>query len=313
MPDPNNCIDLQINGYLGHDFNGDDLADDVLAIICKRLRADGVAQFLPTVITDELPVMQRRLRRLVTLRNADPLVKEMVAGFHIEGPFLNETAGYIGAHPKSAARPADTDSMQQLLDAADGLTKIVTLAPERDPGLQTTRLLADQGIVVAAGHCDPTLDELRAAIDAGLSMFTHLGNGCPMQLHRHDNIVQRVLSLADQLWISFIADGAHVSFVALGNYLKLAGIDRAVIVTDAISAAGLGPGRYRLAAWEIEIGEDLVPWAPDRSHFVGSASTMPRMVDNLRKNLGLSDVQIKQLTVDNPAKILGISGDSSDS
>ena len=69
-------------------------------------------------------------------------------------------------------------------------------------------------------------------------MFTHLGNGCPMQLHRHDNIIQRVLSLSDRLWISFIGDGAHVDFPALGNYLKCTGLDRAVIVTDAISAAG---------------------------------------------------------------------------
>ncbi|MCA9246138.1 MAG: N-acetylglucosamine-6-phosphate deacetylase [Planctomycetales bacterium] len=308
MPGMLNCVDLQINGYLGHDFNGDDLADDALHVICEQLARDGVAHFLPTVITDELPVMQRRLARLVELRDGDPLAETMVSGLHIEGPFLNETPGYIGAHPKEAARLADVDAMRRLLEAAGGLARIVTLAPERDPGLRTTKMLADQGIVVAAGHCDPSLDELRAAIDAGLSMFTHLGNGCPMQMHRHDNIVQRVLSLADQLWVSFIADGAHVPFFALKNYLKLAGFERTVVVTDAISAAGQGPGRYRLAGWEIEIGEDLVPWAPDRSHFVGSASTMPRMIDNLRGHVGLTDAEIDRLVVENPGRILGLVG-----
>ncbi len=305
MHHPANCIDLQINGYLGYDFNSDELADDALQVICKRLSEDGVAKFLPTIITDEAAAMERRLRRLVELREADSLVQQMVCGFHIEGPFLNESTGYIGAHPKTAARRADVETMQRLLDAAGGLTKIVTLAPERDPGMRVTRMLADLGVVVAAGHCDPSLDELHAGIDAGLSMFTHLGNGCPMQMHRHDNIVQRVLSLAEHLWISFIADGAHVPFMALKNYLNVASLDRVVIVTDAISAAGLGPGRYRLAAWEIDIGEDLVPWAPDRSHFVGSAMTMPRMIENLRRHVGLSAAEIRRLTVENPAKILG--------
>jgi N-acetylglucosamine-6-phosphate deacetylase len=165
-------------------------------------------------------------------------------------------------------------------------------------------MLAQQGIVVSAGHCDATLDQLRAALDAGLSMFTHLGNGCPMHLHRHDNIIQRVLSLSDQFWISFIGDGVHVDFPALGNYLKCAGVDRSVIVTDAISAAGLGPGRYTLGSQSIDIGDDLVPRAPDGSHFVGSACTMPRVAKNLREQLGYRDAQVDSLLVDNPRRIL---------
>ena len=81
--------------------------------------------------------------------------------------------------------------MRRLLDAADGETRLVTLAPECDPGEKTTKFLAAQGILVSAGHCDPSIEQLRAAIDAGLSMFTHLGNGCPRLLDRHDNIMQR--------------------------------------------------------------------------------------------------------------------------
>jgi len=184
------------------------------------------------------------------------------------------------------------------------------LAPERDPAMRVTRELAAAGIVVAAGHCDPTLAELRSAIDAGLSMFTHLGNGCPMQLHRHDNIIQRVLSLTDpyKLWISFIADGAHVDYPALGNYLRLAGFDRAVVVSDAISAAGLGPGPYTLGSQSIVVGEDLVPRAPDGSHFVGSACPLPRMARRLSEELNLSAEVVRKLVHDNPCKILGLQG-----
>ena len=111
-------------------------------------------------------------------------------------------------------------------------------------------------------------------------MFTHLGNGCPMQMHRHDNVVQRVLSVAQEgrLWVCFIADGAHVPFFALRNYLKLVGFDRAIVVSDAVAPAGLGPGRYTLGRWDLVIGDDLVARAPDGSHLVGSAATLQAAV-----------------------------------
>ncbi len=131
-------------------------------------------------------------------------------------------------------------------------------------------------------------------------MCTHVGNGCPMQVHRHDNIIQRMLSLSSRLWLCFIADGVHVPFVALGNYLRLAGPDRCIIVTDAIAAAGLGPGRYRLGRWDLRIGEDMVARSPDGSHFVGSAVTMRQSAANLHDALGLSDDVIRQLTRENP-------------
>ena len=161
---------------------------------------------------------------------------------------------------------------------------------------------------MSAGHCNPSLDELRAAIDAGLSMFTHLGNGCPMLLDRHDNIIQRVLSLRERLTICFIADGVHIPPMALENYLRLAGIERSIVVTDAISAARLGPGRYPLGSQSVEIGEDLIARSPDGSHFVGSTATMPRMAAVLRQTLGLSDDEIKRLTCDNPRAVIGAGG-----
>ena len=297
-------IDLQVNGYGGVDFNQDDLTAEGLHTACVRLEADGVAGILATVITEDVGRMVRRLANLARLREADPLAKRLVAGLHIEGPFLNEAPGYRGAHPVDAIHPADADEMKRLLDAAGGLTKIVTLAPERDPGMRVTRMLDRQGITVSAGHCDPSTDELKAAVDAGLRMFTHLGNGCPMQMHRHDNVIQRTLALADRLWITFIADGVHVPFFALDNYLKVVGTDRCIVVTDAIAPAGLGPGRYTLGRWDLLIGPDMVARAPDGSHFVGSAMTMPQAERNLRDRLGLSASDVARLTIVNPHEAL---------
>ena len=187
------------------------------------------------------------------------------------------------------------------------MTRILTLAPERDPGFAVTKLLASAGVTVSAGHTDATVDQLKGATDAGLSLFTHLGNGCPMTTHRHDNIVQRALSLSDRLRFCFIADGVHVPMFALGNYIRCAGIDRCAVVSDAIAAAGLGPGRYRFARWDLLIGDDLAARAPDGSHLVGSVITMKQSDENLRDRLGLSESDRTTLLRTNPQRFLGTS------
>jgi N-acetylglucosamine-6-phosphate deacetylase len=297
-------VDLQVNGYAGVDFNQDNLTPEQLRLACERLREDGVAGILATIVTAELPQMKARLARIADIRRCDALVRDVIWGIHIEGPFLNEGPGYVGAHPPAAVRLATVDAAKQLLDAADGLTRLVTLAPERDADQKVIRWLADQRILVAAGHCDPSLDELRAAIDAGLTMFTHLGNGCPMLLNRHDNIIQRALSLHEQLTICFVGDGVHVPLTALGNYLRLAGMDRTVLVTDAISAARLGPGTYTLGNQTVQIGDDLAAWAPDHSHLMGSTATMPRIAALLRDQMGMSEGEIETLLVRNPRQAL---------
>jgi N-acetylglucosamine-6-phosphate deacetylase len=298
-----NFFDLQVNGYGGVDFNQDDLRAEDLFRACGRLESDGVEGILATIITESLEKMQTRLRRLAELREADPLANRLIAGLHIEGPFINDADGYRGAHPLDAVRPADIDSMMRLLDAAGGLARIVTLAPERDNGFQVTRRLVRERVVVSAGHCNPSLDELKAAIDAGVSMFTHLGNGCPMQMHRHDNVVQRVLSISDRLRVTFIADGAHIPLFALRNYLDIVGIDRAIVVTDAIAPAGLGPGDYTISRWRLKVGDDLVARAPDGSHLVGAAMGMPRVVEKLR-SIGLTDAEIERPTYINPRRAI---------
>jgi N-acetylglucosamine-6-phosphate deacetylase len=299
-------LDLQVNGFGGIDFNQDSLTAEDLHEACRQLASQGVEAILATIITERIEVMAHRLGNLARLRLLDPQAQKIIAGFHIEGPFLNPASGYRGAHPTEVIHPANADEMRRLLDAAQGLTRVVTLAPEADPGHEVTRMLADQGITVSAGHCNPSLDELRAAIDAGLRMFTHLGNGCPMQMPRHDNIIQRALSQADKLWLCFIADGVHVPFFTLRNYLRCADVSRCIVVSDAMAAAGLGPGRYKLSRWEVTIGPDLAAWAPDRSHLVGSAITMAQSFTNLVQHIGLAEADAVRLTNTNPRLAIGL-------
>ncbi|NNJ25611.1 N-acetylglucosamine-6-phosphate deacetylase [Alienimonas chondri] len=297
-------FDLQVNGYAGVDFNRDDLTAEGLHTACERIAADGVEGFLPTVITDDLDAMCRRLARLAELREQDHLAKRLIVGLHVEGPFLNETPGYIGAHPSQHARPAEVTAMNRLLEAGGGLVRLVTLAPERDPRFAVTRALAKAGVTVAAGHCDPSRDELSAACDAGLTLFTHLGNGCPASLPRHDNVIHRALSLRDRLRFTLIADGVHLPFWFLRDVIDQAGIDRCAVVSDAVTAAGLGPGRFTLGAWELEVGEDLACRAPGGEHLVGSACPLSVAFQRLCDACGFTQQDATALTSRNPRAFL---------
>lgn len=298
-------FDLQVNGYAGTDFNREGLTAEALHQACVCLEADGVEAVLATFITDDLAAMEQRMRTLVALREQDALARRIIAGIHIEGPFINIEKGYVGAHPPHAVKPATVEDAKRLVDACGGLAKLVTLAPECDAGFATTRWLSSQGVCVSAGHCNPSREVLAAACDNGLRMFTHVGNGCPMLMHRHDNIIQRALSLRDKLWLCFIPDGVHIEFFALQNYLRAAGLEKSIFVTDAISASRLGPGNYSLAGWDIKIGEDLVARSPDGSHFVGSTVTWPRIQENNRQSIGLSEADLIKLSVTNPKRALG--------
>lgn len=299
-------FDVQINGYAGVDFCSASLTADELHHACKVLRKDGVQGFLFTLITDTVPSLTVKLKNLAKLRSTDPLAKKMIAGVHIEGPFLNPETGYIGAHPPEAVVPATPDAAQRLLDAAEGLTRIFTLAPEQDEGGRTTQHLVDQGITVSAGHCNPSLDQLHESIDSGLSMVTHFGNGCPVTLPRHDNVLQRFLTYRDRLWFSFIPDGAHVDFYALRNYLDLVGVDHAVMITDAITAATLEPGLHEISGMTVEVDENGVARRPGSPNLAGSTVTMPQIQENLKLHLGLSDHDIRQLIDVNPRRAAGL-------
>ena len=305
MVNASGFFDLQVNGYGGVDFNRDDLNPDDLHAACERLEADGVGGVLVTFTTDSLETMERRMARMVAARERDGLARRIIAGIHIEGPFVSPVDGYRGAHPADAVRPANVDEMKRLLDAAAGLARIVTLAPERDEHSALVRMLTASGIVAGAGHCDPTLEELRAAIDAGLSMFTHLGNGCADTVHRHDNIIQRALSLHGRLWLCFIADGVHVPFFALSNWLRAIDLARAVVVTDAVTPAGLGPGVYAHGRFRIRVAENDAARLTDGS-LVGGAITMRRAAENLIRRVGLSEEDARRLTVTNPRSAIGL-------
>lgn len=296
-------LDLQLNGYRGLDFGAADLTPERLAGICRAYRADGGGRFLATVITDALPILERRLEALADCLEADATIRDTVAGIHVEGPFISAERGFVGAHPPEHACEASPAAMERLLEAGRGHVRMVTLAPERDPGFRTISFLVGRGVLVAAGHCDPSLELLRDACAAGLSCFTHLGNGCPHLLPRHDNILHRVLACEELPFVTLIADGVHLPPFLLGAMLRWLGPDRAIVVSDATAAAGMGMGTFQLGGLSVVVGADGAAWSADRTHLVGSTATL----SDLRRVLaavGQSDAAIDRLIAINPHRAL---------
>ena len=295
-------IDIQVNGYAGINFNSGPIDERQLGRAVDRLRTDGVGAILATIVTDDLSRMAARLASLRHLIDQDAGLQKLIPAFHIEGPFISAVEGYRGAHPVEHIRPAEVGDMNRLLDAAGGLNRValVTLAPEVDHRLAVTRRLVEQGIHVAAGHTDAPLDLLLEAEQAGLDLFTHLGNGSAALMDRHDNIINRALSL-EKIRYSLIADGHHLPWFVLRNYIHAAGIERCLITTDCTAGAGAGPdfdpGGDRVID---RTGETPVLRLEGTPYLAGACATMKQNHDNLIRHVGLTESQARALCVDNP-------------
>jgi N-acetylglucosamine-6-phosphate deacetylase len=289
-------VDLQINGYAGVDFQGDGVKADELMHAANALRRDGCGRFLLTLITDEWGALLARLKHFKKLRDASPALRDAIIGWHIEGPFLSERPGFHGAHDPALMLDPTPAHIRALGEIAGGDPLLLTIAPERHGAIDAIRFAAALGAVVSLGHTDATTETLRAAVQAGARGFTHLANGCPRELDRHDNILWRVCETPG-LTASLIPDGIHVSpapFRLLHRLLKSgegcgpndelqlrdapspAGGPRPPLptvyyTTDAMSAAGAAPGRYRIGRLEVEVGADQVVRQPGRTNFAGSA------------------------------------------
>lgn len=298
-------LDLQINGAFGVDFAASDLTVAELESCCERLEGEGVAHFLATLITDSIPNLALALRRLCRMRHESQRVERMLLGFHVEGPFLSSVAGFVGAHDPARTKDANVADMEILWEAAEGLIRLVTLAPERDRDGEVTAWLAQRGCVVSIGHSDASLLQIETAIEAGASLVTHYGNGCPQLLGRHDNILQRLLYFKERLMFTLIADGVHLPSFFLENVRRVIGESRLIVVSDAIHAAGCDGGEYWLAGRPIRVGEDGIPRTLDGLYLAGSGWTQRRMDRWLATELGWSIETRSRLLCENPRAVLG--------
>jgi len=263
-------FDLQINGYAGVDFQQDDLTCEHLLKAVRSMRRDGCTRFLVALITDDWAHLVARLRRLRSLRALSVELKDAIAGWHIEGPFLSAQPGFHGAHDPDWMRDPSPELLEELRDASGDDPVLLTLAPERTGAVQAIDNAVSRGIIVSLGHTDASARLLQQAVAAGARGFTHLGNGCPRALDRHDNILWRVLETPG-LMVGLIPDRVHVSPPLFRLLHRLLDPEAIYYTSDAMAAAGSPPGKYQLGKLQLEVGPDQVVRQPGKQLFAGSA------------------------------------------
>jgi N-acetylglucosamine-6-phosphate deacetylase len=299
-------FDLQVNGFAGVDFQQDDLTVEQLLVAARSLRIAGCSRFLVTLITDEWPRMLRRLEMIRTLRNASPELRGAIAGWHVEGPFLSDEAGFCGAHDPAFMRDPRLEDIEQLRAAAGSDPLLLTLAPEREGSQAAIQKAVSMGMRVSLGHTNAPAHAIREAVLAGASGFTHLANGCPRDLDRHDNILWRVLETPG-LMVSLIPDGIHVSPPLFRLMHSVLAGESICYVSDAMAAAAASPGRYTLGKLEVEAGADGVVRQPGSKLFAGSALRPVEGVFRAARMLGCDWRQAWERFSSVPARFMGIS------
>jgi N-acetylglucosamine-6-phosphate deacetylase len=299
-------IDLQVNGFAGVDYNSPDGSHEAIARSIRAQFACGVTRLFPTVITGAPENMSAALRNLAAAKEslaggAAPEHTAMEA-FHLEGPYISPYDGPRGAHPAPWVRPPSLDEFHRLQDAARGHIRLVTLSPEWPEAPRFIEELARNGVVTSIGHTRASATQIADAVSAGASLSTHLGNAADPLLPKTSNYIWDQLS-DDRLAASFIVDGFHLPSAFLRAALRAKGLERSVLVTDAVMPAGCSPGRYRLGEVDVELHSDASVRLLDGSRLAGSALRMDLAIANVMRIAGLSLRDAVSLATRNPARV----------
>jgi len=306
------CLfDIQVNGFAGVDFQNPGITGEELRRACQALRRRRIHRILLTLTTDSIDSLERKFARVESLRIRDPLVREIVPGYHLEGPFMSPEDGYCGAHFANVMRPPNLREFERLQNAAGGNIRLVTIAPEWPGSPRFIEAVTRNRVVVSFGHTNADAEQIERAIRAGARLCTHLGNACPAILPRHDNVIQRLLA-RDELIACFIPDGFHLPPGTLKNFVRAKPADKIVLTSDCVSAAGLRPpfhfiqhrcGRI-LRRYCDRNGMVRLPGT--KSHFAGSALTLDKGVANAARWTKFPESTAWEWASRVPAEIFGI-------
>ena len=301
---PSFC-DIQITGALGVAFTSKTLTTEGVRKVADECRRHGIGQFLPTVITSDFETIHASFAALSRAIESDPILAKAIPGFHLEGPYISGDDGPRGAHPKEHARDPDWDEFQRWQDAAGGRIRLVTLAPERTGAIPFIERLVAKGIVVALGHTAAGGNAIRAAVDAGARISTHLGNGCAAMLPRHDNPIWHQLA-NDELLASVIADGHHLPHDVLKSIIRGKTPNRMILTCDASPLAGLPPGRYAEWGSEFDVlanGKIAVPGTP---YLAGSGVFTDHCVSHILNATDATVAQAVEMASVRPRQLLSL-------
>lgn len=299
-------IDLQVNGFAGVDYNSPSSTQEEIARSLRAQFACGVTRLFPTVITGSPERMMAALRNLAAAKesiaeSAAPESRAMEA-FHLEGPYISPHDGPRGAHPLVSVRPPSLDEFQRFQDAAAGHIRLVTLSPEWPEAPRFIERIVREGVVASIGHTRASAAQIADAVSAGATLSTHLGNAAEPLLPKTANYLWDQLA-DDRLAATFIADGFHLPAAFLNVALRAKGLERSILITDAVMPAGCPPGPYRLGEVDVELHPDGSVRLRDGSRLAGSALTMDCAISNVMRSAGLSLRDAVTLATRNPARV----------
>jgi N-acetylglucosamine-6-phosphate deacetylase len=288
-------IDVQVNGGGGALFN-DSPTVETIATIAAAHRRFGTTGLLPTLISDDLSVVEAAIAATDAAIEAGV---PGVLGIHIEGPFLSPARH--GIHLTSKLRPLEDDLVDLLASARRGKT-VVTLAPEHASPAQVARL-REAGVIVSAGHSDADYATVRAAIDAGLTGFTHLFNAMSQLANRAPGMVGAALE-DDSTYAGVIVDGLHLHPATLRVAIRAKGADHLMLVTDAMPSVGSDAGEFMLQGRRITRDGDMLKSAD--GVLAGSTLTMAAAVANMIEQGRVTLRQAAAMASATPARFLGL-------
>jgi N-acetylglucosamine-6-phosphate deacetylase len=301
-------IDIQVNGFAGVDFNRTDTSQEDIGRALDLILSTGVTRCLPTVITGPADDMVVCLRNVAKARRELPW-GHMIAGFHVEGPHISAEDGPRGAHPLDSVRAPDLNEYKKWQEATEGAIRLITLSPHWDGANEYIAAITRDGVTASIGHTHATAEQISAAVDAGATLSTHIGNAGHSVLPKHPNYIWDQLA-EDRLSASFIVDGIHLgaAFVKAGVRAKT--VSRSVLVTDASAPAGAAPGRYRLGRQDADLTEDGRVVLTGTNRLAGSALKMNNAVANVMRMAGITLREAVDMATVHPARIVRIEGRS---
>jgi N-acetylglucosamine-6-phosphate deacetylase len=301
-------IDIQVNGFAGVDFNRPHTHPADLQRALALIVSTGVTRCLPTVITGPPDEMLGCLRNLARARRELPL-GHAISGFHVEGPYISPEDGPRGAHPLHSVRPPDLDEYHRWQDATQNGIRLVTLSPHWPGAPAYIAAIVREGVTASIGHTHATAEQITAAVDAGATLSTHIGNAGHTVLPKHPNYVWDQLA-EDRINASYIVDGIHLGAAFLKSALRAKTVARSILVTDASAPAGAAPGRYWLGEQSADLTPDGRVVLTGTNRLAGSALMMNDAVANVIRMAGVSLAEAVDMATVNPARIVHLEGRS---
>ncbi len=292
-------FDVHIHGSAGHDVM--EATPHALQTMGAFLAKHGTGAYLATTVTAPIDPTLRSLSELAKLIQQGPEgLQAWPVGIHLEGPFLSHEKR--GVHPPALLRAPDIRLFDRMFEAAEGQARLITLAPELEGALELAAHAASRGVRVSLGHSNATAQRARSAIAAGATSATHTFNAMRALDHREPGILGTVLT-TDCLYAELICDGIHNAPEMVRLWWKAKGPERALLVTDAMSAAGMPDGKYQLGGFAVELANGR---AEANGVLAGSVLTLDRALSLLIEFTGARVEDGLRALTSNPAAMTGL-------